>query len=247
MKISFIIVEFYSVEDIVTCHSLIIDQVPSNWFCEVIVSSNSVYSLEQQDRLVSLDKTLRWVFNDKNGGFAYAMNQGLAIATGDIFVIMNPDVRIKYDIRKMVNYLYLHNEIGIIAPKIVDSNGKIQDSFRSFITPTNFIKRHLNRIFKQANQINLYESPTQTDWVIGAFMMMPRRVYEAVKGLDERYFLYCEDMDICKRVYLQGYSVVYYPEVKIEYEGTRSARKSWKYALIFLRSLLRYWKKFGFH
>ena len=80
-----------------------------------------------------------------------------------------------------------------------------------------------------------------------SFMMMPRQAYEVVKGLDEYYFLYCEDMDFCKRIQLEGFSVVYYPESEIEYEGTRSARRSLKYACIFFKSLLRYWTKFGFN
>ena len=86
---------------------------------------------------------------------------------------------------------------------------------------------------------------TEVDWGIGAFMMMPRKAYEAVQGLDDGYFLYCEDMDICKRMQLNGYSVIYYPNAEIVYEGTRSARKSKKYARIFLQSLFRYWGKFG--
>lgn len=111
----------------------------------------------------------------------------------------------------------------------------------------NFIKRHLSRIFKSTNQIGIIEVISQVDWVIGAFMMMPRQAYEVVKGLDEYYFLYCEDMDFCKRIQLEGFSVVYYPESEIEYEGTRSARRSLKYACIFFKSLLRYWTKFGFN
>ena len=247
LKISFIVVEYHSIEDIITCYSSIIGIIPSNWQCEVIVSSNSVYPLKQQEELKTLYKDIKWRFNEKNGGFAYAMNQGLSIADGDILVIMNPDVRLKTGIEKMVTYLYSHNEIGVIAPKIININGKIQDSFRDFITPMNFIKRHLSRIFKSTNQIGIIEVTSQVDWVIGAFMMMPRQAYEVVKGLDEYYFLYCEDMDFCKRIQLEGFSVVYYPESEIEYEVTRSARRSLKYACIFLKSLLRYWTKFGFN
>lgn len=188
LKISFIVVEYHSIEDIITCYSSIIGIIPSNWQCEVIVSSNSVYPLKQQEELKTLYKDIKWRFNEKNGGFAYAMNQGLSIADGDILVIMNPDVRLKTGIEKMVTYLYSHNEIGVIAPKIININGKIQDSFRDFITPMNFIKRHLSRIFKSTNQIGIIEVISQVDWVIGAFMMMPRQAYEVVKGLDEYYF-----------------------------------------------------------
>ena len=76
--------------------------------------------------------------------------------------------------------------------------------------------------------------------------MISKKAYEAVCGMDEKYFLYCEDMDLCKKIHDKGYKVIYYPDAVVVYEGTRSARKSLKYACIFLSSLLHYWSKFGF-
>lgn len=247
VKISFVIIEYHSVEDVIGCYSSIINLLPTNYNYEVIVSSNSIYSAEQQKKIILGDRKLRWVFNRKNGGFAYAMNQGLAFATGDIVVVINPDVKLIDSIEYMVNYLHDDNTIGIIAPQIINSKGEIQDSFRDFITPINFIKRHIKRILRRKHLINITEFPTKVDWVIGAFMMMSRKAYDSVKGLDEHYFLYCEDMDLCKRMHLKGYSVIYFPEVKIEYEGTRSARRSPKYAFIFIKSLFKYWCKFGIY
>lgn len=247
IKISFIIIEYHSIEDVIACYASIMNAFSFPKFFEVIISSNSNYPLAKQKEIISQHTTLKWIFNKKNGGFAYAMNQGLASAEGDVLIIMNPDIRLKFGLEKMLNYLSSHSEIGIIAPKIRNSEGQIQDSFRNFITPTNFLMRHLNRFLKSNNPIEVYKYPNKVDWVIGAFMMMSRQTYNITKGLDERYFLYCEDMDFCKRVHLNGYSVVYYPESEIEYEGTRSARKSWKYACIFMKSLLKYWQKFGLY
>lgn len=247
IKISFIIIEYHSVEDVMTCYFSIINQLPVNYDYELIVSSNSIYSIEQQNKLILEDRSLRWVFNKKNGGFAYAMNQGLVLSTGDIVVLINPDVKFKGSIESMVSYLRNDNTIGIIAPQIINSKGEIQDSFRNFITPINFIKRHINRILRRKDFVNITKSPIKVDWVIGAFMMMSREAYNSVKGLDEHYFLYCEDMDLCKRMHLKGYSVIYFPNAKIEYEGTRSARRSSKYAVIFIKSLFRYWEKYGFY
>lgn len=76
-------------------------------------------------------------------------------------------------------------------------------------------------------------SSISVDWGIGAFMMMSRESYETVNGLDESYFLSREDMDLCRRIHLNGYSVVYYPGACGQYAGTCSARKSRKYAWIF--------------
>lgn len=245
LRLSFVIVEYHSIEDIAICTSSIAITFADFFEFEIIVSSNSMYSTEQQSEITKRWDLFRWVFNEKNGGFAYAMNRGLAVANGDILIILNPDVQIKFGFVDMVNYLGKCNNIGIIAPKLIDKDGKVQDSYRNFITPISFLKRNLLRLLCGEREPIVPVSSVNVDWVIGAFMMMSRESYEAVNGLDENYFLYCEDMDLCRRMHLAGYSVVYYPEACGQYVGTRSARKSRKFAWIFLKSLFRYWNKFG--
>lgn len=243
MKISFIIVEYYSIDDILACIDSIIE-VRVGLEYEIIISSNSTYSLEKQLEIQKNKYSAKWIFNDKNGGFAYAMNKGLEKAIGDVLIIMNPDVRIKEGLNDMLSYFQSRLKVGIVAPKIVNISGEIQDSFRTFITPWNFLYRHLSRFLGQGSCIEAKEEVQEVDWVIGAFMMTSRSAYKKVGGLDDKYFMYCEDMDWCKRMHRHGYSVVYYPQAVIEYEGTRSARHSWKYAWIFMKSLFRYWTKF---
>lgn len=243
--VSFVIVEYNSIADLESCVSSITSYPSFSNDVEIVVSSNSCYSRERQIQLLIEYPNLKWIFNDSNGGFAYAMNRGLAVATGDFLVIMNPDVRLNVGIDKMLGYMYKHDTIGVIAPKIINIRGEVQDSFRNFITPMNFMERHMKRFWGCREKQELDVFPINVDWVIGAFMMISRKAYETVKGLDEHYFLYCEDMDFCKRIHLKGYDVVYYPFAEIEYEGTRSARHSLRYACIFLQSLVRYWRKFG--
>ena len=245
VKLSFIIVEYHSIDDILICQDSILENLSLKIPYELIVSSNSIYSQSKQKELVEAYNDLKWVFNEKNGGFAYAMNQGLKVANGDVLIIMNPDVRMRSNLELMLRYLISADSIGVIAPKIRNAQGEIQDSFRNFITPDRFLLRHIGRFTSPNKKVGGEENPKEVDWVIGAFMMMTRKSYELTKGFDEGYFLYCEDMDFCKRVYQKGYSVVYYPSVEIEYQGTRSARHSLKYAIIFFKSLLRYWMKFG--
>lgn len=244
MKLSFIIIEYHSLLEIRTSCASIRDFMSSELDYEIIISSNSTYSKGEQGKILAENQEGKWVFNARNGGFAYAMNEGLKVATGDVLIAMNPDVKIKAGLSEMINYLMSDSSIGLIAPRIVSRKGVVQDSYRDFITPIRFIKRHCIRLLHGEEKFDTNRI-LQVDWVIGAFMMMTRKSYEAVDGFDDGYFLYCEDMDLCKRMHLCGYSVVYYPDATIEYEGTRSARHSWKYARIFMKSLFRYWKKFG--
>lgn len=244
MKLSFIIIEYHSLLEIRTSCASIRDFMSSELDYEIIISSNSTYSKGEQGKILAENQEGKWVFNARNGGFAYAMNEGLKVATGDVLIAMNPDVKIKAGLSEMINYLMSDSSIGLIAPRIVSRKGVVQDSYRDFITPIRFIKRHCIRLLHGEEKFDTNRI-LQVDWVIGAFMMMTRKSYEAVGGFDDGYFLYCEDMDLCKRMHQCGYSVVYYPDATIEYEGTRSARHSWKYARIFMMSLFRYWKKFG--
>lgn len=139
VKLSFVIVEYYSIDEILLCQDAISRNIPREVLYEVIVSSNSVYSKIKQEELVRDYSMLKWIFNEQNGGFAYAMNQGLKVASGDVLVIMNPDVKLGKGVDRMYAYLMQNDSIGVIAPQIKNVQGVIQDSFRRFITPMNFV------------------------------------------------------------------------------------------------------------
>ena len=247
--ISFVIIEFHSIEDIKACITSIKTRC-ENIPYEIIVSSNSCYPSETQRILKNDFADIRWSFNNKNGGFAYAMNQGLKIAYGKYMTIINPDVRIKNGLTCMVEFMQSHPSVGAIAPLIVNKQGIIQDSARPYVSVQSYVWRCIKRIIchksSVLNNCMDYAQVQTVDWVIGAFIMVRKEVYEKTKGLDEYYFMYAEDLDWCTRIRLLGYEVVYFPLSKVEYEGSRSARHSFKYAKIFFRSHLYYWNKYGF-
>lgn len=243
--ISIVVIEYHSLNEIKKNIGSFYDEGRKDY--ELIVSSNSLYSKSKQKEVLAEFPNTIWAFNTKNGGFAYGMNEGLKSAHGDILVVMNPDVKLKSPLEPMVNYLLEHQEVGIIAPKIMDDEGIIQDSFRHFITPWGFFLRQLGWIKNKGKlHVKDFKEPVHGDWVIGAFMMCRRDFYEKVGGLSDDYFMYCEDMDWCKRAHQAGYDVVYFPETMVEYKGTRAARRSWKYAKIHIKSLITYWRKYGF-
>lgn len=247
MKISVVVVEYHSLDEILHCVKAFKRYIPA---IEIIVSSNSMYSISQQRELVVKYDECKWSFNEKNGGFAYAMNEGLKMATGDYLIISNPDCLVQSGIMEMADFLVKHPEVGAIAPQLVDGDGNIQDSCREYITPFNFIGRQIRRIFRKEDSIrdnNIDYNKVQTvDWVIGAFIMVTRAVYEKTHGLSSDYFMYVEDMDWCTRIRRCGYEIVYCPKSQVVYKGSRKARSSFKYAVIFFKSLMIYWRKFGF-
>ena len=248
MKISIVIVEYNSLDELQRCA----ESLQNGFSCEVelIASSNSCYSKQKKEEALSLFPQFIWSFNEKNGGFAYAMNQGLKLATGDYLIIANPDCVFMDKLDEMVTFLQQHPRIGAIAPQIVDECGEIQDSCRHYLSVQSFIWRQIRRKLT-GKEVLLnsrvdYSKVQTVDWVIGAFIMVSRAVYEKTRGLSDDYFMYAEDMDWCTRIRLAGWEVVYYPKVKIQYKGTRSARKNTGSAKVFLNSLKTYWRKFGF-
>lgn len=248
IKISFVIVEFHSLDEIGLCINSIRSKNDNP--IEIIVSSNSLYTKSKQKEILKEFPKCKWSFNECNGGFAYAMNKGLSIATGDYLVIMNPDCKILYGIDKMVSFLQKHPKIGALGPKIQDKNGLLQDTCRNYVSLPSFIYRQITRIITHKESVLTtsfdYNKIQTVDWVIGAFIMVSKKAYELTQGMSEDYFMYAEDLDWCTRIRKKGLEIVYYPNAIIEYKGTRSARKSKKYAKIFLKSHITYWKKFGF-
>ena len=250
MKLSIVILEYHSVPDLRSCIASIRNNL-NGLAIEIIVSSNSCYDQEFQGQLISEFSQLKWVFNEENLGFAKGTNQGIKLASGDYIMILNVDAKIITDLNAPIKYLQDNRNVGIVGPQIIDSAGNIQDSCRPFMTPIILLKRMRKRFFNKENVLLDKEfdySRTQlVDWVIGACMVMSKDALNSVGMLDDKYFLYVEDMDWCKRVWRNGFSVVYLPEFKLQYKGDRksispalSGKTINRYSLYHFKSYIRF-------
>lgn len=249
ITLSVVIVEYKSIQEIQACVASLKKHIGVPY--EVIISSNSCYGEEQRKNIgKDADEHVRWLFNARNGGFAYAMNEGLKSARGQYLAIMNPDCTLCSDIGPMVRFMDMHPKVGAIAPQMKDGGGNIQDTARPYVTLSRYIVRQIKRIVYHKVSVLSdtmdYTAVQTVDWLIGAFIMVSRKAYELTGGLDEGYFMYAEDLDWCTRIRRAGLEVVYFPEVTILYAGTRRARTSSKYARIFIKSHIRYWNRFGY-
>ena len=245
--LSVVIVEYHSIKEIMQCVTSFKTYI--NIPYEIIVSSNSCYTEQQQENIDQSDANVRWLFNERNGGFAYDMNEGLRQAKGDYLVIMNSDCTLESDLGKMMDFMAKHPKVGAIAPQMKDSDGNIQDTARPYVNVSRYVVRQLKRIIGKRESVldHMDYNRVQTvDWLIGAFIMVSREAYERTGGLDDSFFMYAEDLDWCTRIRQKGLEIVYYPHCVITYKGTRRARNNWRYARIFIRSHFIYWRKFGF-
>lgn len=218
MKISFVIVNYNTRELLGNCISSILGNAKSVEF-EVIVVNNEKKELSRKDlmgRLERSDFDLKFVEMGQNVGFGRACNAGVSDSGGDVLCFLNPDAKVvSGNLQEVVQYLNKEPKAGIAGPKILEKNGKIQSwSAGKEFGLMNLILNHLKGEKKDAlNQVR------RKDWVTGAAFFIKKDIFDSIGGFDERFFLYYEDMDLCKRIRLSGRSVVYFPCLVVEHSG----------------------------
>jgi GT2 family glycosyltransferase len=166
--------------------------------------------------------SVRFLENAVNIGFGRANNAAMKEARGEYFVILNPDTCIfPGQFEKVLAYAESHPDVGVVGAKLMNPDGTTQTScYRSpkWFTPLTRRMFFGNMPFgKRENARFLMtdfdrKETREVDWVQGSFMCVPRRVVDEVGGFDDRYFMYFEDIDWCRRIRASGRRVVYFPE-----------------------------------
>jgi GT2 family glycosyltransferase len=193
--------------------------------------------------------------NDKNLGFARAANQAIIMARGDLIMLLNPDT-VVHDktIDRLVAFASEHPDIGIIGCKIVNEDGTLQHSCRRFPTPVVGLFRNtfLGRLFPHNRFTTRYlmddwdhENIREVDWVSGACMVIRREALSEIGVLDERYFMYCEDLDLCFRAHNAGWKIFYYPRAIVTHrKGAASDQAQVRCIITFHKSLYKFFCKY---
>lgn len=169
---------------------------------------------------------VRLISNEKNVGFAKAINQGAAMCGGDFILVSNSDVIYPAgSIASMVQYLKSNPAAGIVGPQLVYPDGSWQRSYGEvpsigtaircllFIVS---VRNSIRRLFWPSIKID--HCPRRVGYVDGAAMLIRKEVWDAVRGFDERFFFYAEDADICHRVRKTGYNVIFLPQVQVVHQ-----------------------------
>lgn len=159
-----------------------------------------------------------------NIGYGRANNLGARSAKGEYLLILNPDVSVEPDmLRTLVGYMDVHPEAGIAGPQLYFFNGQIQDSCRRFMRPMDLVVKRtpLSRFKFFQERIGRYvmadfdhRSVQAVDLVTGACFLIRKDVFEQTGGFDDRYFLFMEDADLCRKVWETGRKVVYMPKAR---------------------------------
>lgn len=192
-----------------------------------------------------------------NPGFAAGVNTAARAATGRFLLLLNPDSIVDGDVPQVLAAsLEEHPDVAVAGGLVREHDGTVQASARRFPNvTTGFAGRTswLSRAWPSNpwTRRNLVaragqREPVEVDWVSGACMMVRRDAFDAVGGMDEQFFLYWEDADLCFRLKRAGWRTVYYPAVGITHLTGRSSALARKQSLIaFHRSAFRYFLKHG--
>ncbi len=193
--------------------------------------------------------------NTDNPGFSRANNQGIARATGEFVLLLNPDTVVAQDtFRQCIDFMGAHPEAGAIGAYMIDGAGRyLPESKRALPTPwVSFYKIFgLANLFPRSKKFGRYhlgflsrEETHEIEVLSGAFMFMRKAVLDQIGGFDETFFMYGEDIDLSWRVILGGYKNYYFPQARIvHYKGESTQKGSLNYVRVFYQAMIIFAKK----
>ena len=173
--------------------------------------------------------------NRENIGFGRGVNQGVAACAAERILIMNPDCQLlPGSLAPLIAVLDADPRCAVVAPRILDPNGSAQgnargdpDMFTGLFGRTSSLRRTLPRLDVARRNVvmgDVNAESTTVDWVSGACMLVRRSALAAVNGFDERYFMYWEDADLCRRLRARGYTTRYVPAATAVHRVGQSSR-----------------------
>jgi hypothetical protein len=195
-------------------------------------------SADDSVTLLGSDPAIQLITNGTNRGFGAAINQAVKLTRAPLLWMLNPDCRVMPGTyRALADTLTRHSECAIAAPQLLNADGSVQASARGEPGAwTGLFGRHglLTRFFpnaaaarKNLPAADLVASGVDSapvDWVMGAAMLVDRDAFERVGRFDERYFLYWEDADLCRRLRNAGFTTRYVPRARVRHPGGASAK-----------------------
>ena len=204
------------------------------------------------------DDRIKYIFNNSNKGFGAGHNIVLQKLIeenekSEFHLMINADVFFEENtIEKIIAYMRKNSDIGQIGPRIYESNGEINRSCRLLPTPLNLIFRRFFPVKSIVEKMDYsyemkwydYKSTIEVPILSGCFIFIRTDILKDIGVFDERYFMYMEDYDLCRRIG-KKYKVVFYPKVNIVHEHGKASYKTRKMMIIHIKSAIKYFNKWG--
>ncbi len=255
LDLSIVIVHYNTSSDLRTCLESIFANPPRQSFRVTVVDNAST-----DPGLVAVRAQftgVNWLLNSQNSGYAKGCNQGMAAHQAHHYLVLNPDIVVLPGaLDSLLNFASAHPRAGIIGPQLLNDDGTIQDSCRRFYTLMTLLLRRtfLGKLFPHSGTVRAHLmgdfdhlTSRPVDWVLGGCLLVSQDALARTGPMDERFFLYFEDVDWCYRIWQAGYEVVYSPEARFQHRHRRSSaqgrfnRSFW----LHLGSLISFYEKWG--
>jgi N-acetylglucosaminyl-diphospho-decaprenol L-rhamnosyltransferase len=178
------------------------------------------------------------IVNTQPKGFGANHNAAFRRCTSELFCVVNPDIRLHLDPFPALASALHALRAGVAGPLVRDPEGRVEDSARRFPTLRSLFDKA--RAGASGPEYAADRGPCVVDWVAGMFMLFRSEAYRRAGGFDERFFLYYEDVDICRRLGVLGYPCAYQPEASVTHDARRASRRNLKLMAIHAASLARY-------
>lgn len=229
----------------------VIDSLPLENFKLVVVDNSPTNELR---KLFSNNANIDYIFLSKNVGFGKAHNIAFDRVKefSSYHFIINPDIFCFPSVfMDIVQFLEKDHTIGILGPKILYPNNDLQFSCRLLPTPLDLIIRRLplsslrhNHAYKNELRFSDYNSTMEVPFLLGCFLCVRSDVFRSINGFDEQFFMYLEDVDLCRKVN-DSHKVLFYPEVVVYHHYAKESTKNIRLLMTHLKSAFLYFNKWG--
>jgi len=229
----------------------VVESLPKDNFKLVVVDNSPTDSLRE---FFSAVANVEYVHLESNVGFGKGHNIAFerVKVQSEVHFIINPDIYCDSSVfLNIASKMRGDDTIGLLGPKILYPSNKLQYSCRLLPTPLDLIIRRIPiKAFKawyfQTNElpVGVYEKMLEVPFVLGCFIVVKPALFDEVGGFDERFYMYLEDVDLCRKIQ-KTHRVVYYPEVIVYHHYAKGSRTNFKLFLIHLQSVISYFFKWG--
>lgn len=222
-----------------------LNEQPSLFGMQVIVTLNLRDEILEVSKYLNINLIV--VRNLTPRGFGANHNTAFTLCTTPWFGVLNPDLMLvdgEPFTRTLESALKL-TDVGVIAPQVVASNGALEDSVRSNLTPWSLIRRRT--VDQPLLDVNFAaRRGTPFYWLAGMCLLIDAKAFRKIGGFDERFFLYCEDYDLCARLYTAGYAIAIESSAQIIHEAQRDSHRSLRHMRWHIISIMKVWSSAAF-
>lgn len=259
-EVSIIIVTWNSEDEILECVNSIIGNTEDLNYEVIIIDNKSTDKTAEILKSNYEEKSdfIKLIFNETNTGYTKANNQGIETASGKNILLLNPDTKITDDsIRKLNQKLNENKKRGGIAPQLLNEDLSIQKSCRTFpryfdmfcemsllskIFPDSELLSNWKMNYFSHNEERVVEQP------MAAALMIKKSIVDEIKNFDERYSMFFNDVDLCRKIKNAGYNILFYPDAKIIHQkGVSIYKDRVRMIKVWNEDCLKYFKKYHYN